>query len=122
MKDYHEIFSVSTTDTVYYDELLLGKLVYEAGNVELECKIEEMSPSDYLNECCEMQGFKSLDELLHYFLSETKMVGLLRYLNKNKFPLPYLNRVSKNQEGRHRAVIAEHLGYRKMPVLIVLPK
>ena len=37
----------------------------------------------------------------------------------SKMPLPVLDFEGNNQEGRHRAMVAEKLGLKKMPVLIV---
>lgn len=121
MRESHSIFTAETTDSVFYDALLKGKQVFDR-NIEVIGTVVEMTPYEYLNKCCEIQEIPDIEELIRTCICENNIKGLLSYMKFNPFPLPYINYVSNNQEGRHRAVIAKRLGYKRMPVMIVTKK
>ena len=86
--------------------------------------IASMSPRDYLIECAKA-GNTSLDRQIE--ITSIKLVKEYadRTLSGSKMPLPYIQYDSDgyvSQEGRHRALVAEQLGLKKMPVLIIKRK
>ena len=113
-----DIFS-NTTDIGYYDEMLRnpeGARRYR----KVDVRIVWMTPKEYLQECARMQG-TSLQRQYER-ISRQNIERLKAYIQSGgKLPLPILDYDRKEQEGRHRAVLAEELGIPKIPVVVVRP-
>ena len=79
-----------------------------------------MSPSEYLQRCA-YQVFE--DATIESTLAAIDESNVKKYAdmmkNGTKFDMPYLNFMSGQQEGRHRAAAAMQAGIAKIPVLVV---
>ena len=110
--DDYEGFTTKTTGTSYYDDYLNGEK--HGGRV---C---EMSPAEYLKRCA-YQVFD--DATIESTLAAIDESNVKKYAEQmksgTKFDMPYLNFMSGQQEGRHRAAAAMQLGINKIPVLVV---
>ena len=86
--------------------------------------IASMSPQDYLIECAKA-GETSLARQIEITSSNLVKEYADRARSGSKMPLPYIQYDSDgyvSQEGRHRARVAQELGLKKMPVLIIKRK
>lgn len=83
-------------------------------------KVVEMSPKEYLERCA-FEIFT--DSTLENTVAGTESHKVNKYAdlmeNGEKFPIPYLDYATNNQEGRHRALAAMMNGYETMPVAII---
>lgn len=90
-----------------------------------DAKIVYMTPDEYLNSCTDIFG-KSYEQSAG-FIEKNNKATINKYaqdmLNGDKFPLPYLNYATGNQEGRHRAfAVKQAFGENSiMPVLVITP-
>ena len=112
VKDSYKGFKVGESTTSYVDDAL------KSGNAF----VVEMSPKEYLQECA-YNIFNN--STLERTVRGTSANSVTRYMNMMKkgikFDTPYLNYRDKEQEGRHRAIAAYLLGYKKIPVIVMLP-
>lgn len=110
--DDYEGFTTKTTGTSAYDDYINGE---RNGG-----RIAEMSPSEYLQRCA-YQVFE--DATIESTLAAIDESNVKKYAdmmkNGTKFDMPYLNFMSGQQEGRHRAAAAMQAGIDKIPVLVV---
>lgn len=96
---------------------------YEKGQ---DAVIEYMSPNEYLERCAK-DIFNSTYEKTVGNIKKYNSNVISKYakdmLNGDKFPLPYLDYVYKQQEGRHRALaVIEAFGEDSiMPVIVIRP-
>jgi len=96
---------------------------YEKGQ---DAIIEYMSPNEYLDRCIN-DIFNSTYEKVVGVVKQHNANIISKYandmLNGDKFPLPYLDYVHKQQEGRHRALaVIEAFGEDSiMPVIVIRP-
>ena len=96
---------------------------YEKGQ---DAKIVYMSPNEYLERCAK-DIFNSTWEKTVASIEKNYADTITKYANdmKNgdKFPIPYLDYVYQNQEGRHRALaVKQAFGEDSiMPVLVIIP-
>lgn len=96
---------------------------YEKGQ---DAKIVYMSPNEYLERCAK-DIFNSTWEKTVASIERNYADTITKYANdmKNgdKFPIPYLDYVYQNQEGRHRALaVKQAFGEDSiMPVLVITP-
>jgi hypothetical protein len=96
---------------------------YEKGQ---DAVIEYMSPNEYLERCAK-DIFNSTYEKTVGNIKKYNSGIISKYakdmLNGDKFPLPYLDYVYKQQEGRHRALaVIEAFGEDSiMPVIVIRP-
>lgn len=94
---------------------------YEKGQ---DAKIVYMTPNEYLERCAK-DIFNSTWEKTVASIERNYADTITKYANdmKNgdKFPIPYLNYVTENQEGRHRALaVKQAFGEDSiMPVLVI---
>ena len=96
---------------------------YEKGQ---DAKIEYMSPTEYLDRCVKdiFHGSWNKDIApIQKYNAETITKYAEAMMNGDKFPIPYLNYVTENQEGRHRALaVIEAFGEDSIiPVLVIKP-
>ena len=110
--DDYEGFTTKTTGTSAYDDYINGE---RNGG-----RIAEMSPAEYLKRCA-YQVFE--DATIESTLAAIDESNVKKYAdmmkNGTKFDMPYLNFMSGQQEGRHRAAAAMQAGIDKIPVLVV---
>lgn len=110
--DDYEGFTTKTTGTSAYDDYINGE---RNGG-----RIAEMSPAEYLQRCA-YQVFE--DATIESTLAAIDESNVKKYAdmmkNGTKFDMPYLNFMSGQQEGRHRAAAAMQAGIDKIPVLVV---
>lgn len=107
----------NTTDLSFYD----GIIKYPEYHKQAKgmCgRIVHMSPDKYFEGSAKIQKTSALrqremvyDQLVKKYIKRSNAGG--------KMPLTVLDFEGNNQEGRHRAMVAEKLGLKKMPVLIV---
>ena len=96
---------------------------YEKGQ---DATLEYMSPNEYLERCAK-DIFNSTYEKTVGIIKKNNAKIISKYakdmLNGDKFPLPYLDYVHKQQEGRHRALaVIEAFGEDSiMPVIVIRP-
>jgi hypothetical protein len=102
-----------------YDAILFGK------QDELPQKyagwmgeIELMSKEDYFKECARLQNTSYSDQFKYIIPDKVEKISV-NMARGVKYDLPYLNYVSRDQEGRHRVMAASQLGQVKIPVLIL---
>lgn len=96
---------------------------YEKGQ---DAKIEYMSPTEYLDRCVKdiFHGSWNKDIVpIKKYNAETITKYANAMMNGDKFPIPYLDYTTENQEGRHRALaVIEAFGEDSvMPVLVIKP-
>lgn len=109
-----EPFSRKTGLPLYDDMLKSPEYFREKKGKEFE--IVEMSPSEYIHQCA--LGFKTNEENLR----KTRDVNYFeKMLEGEQFPMPLLDYSGNHfgQEGLHRAMAAEYLGIRKIPVMVI---
>jgi hypothetical protein len=106
---------LDTTGAGDYDLVLRGEKIHRP----LTGYVTHMSPDEYLKRCADMQG-TDLDAQVSYIRKH----GVYELTNKvkqgTKLDMPWLDYESKNQEGRHRAMVAKGLGCEDMSVAIFL--
>lgn len=110
--DDYEGFTTKTTGTSAYDDYLNGE---KHGG-----RIAEMSPAEYLQRCAYQVFENATIESTLAAIDESnvkKYADMMK--NGTKFDMPYLNFMSGQQEGRHRAAAAMQAGIEKIPVLVV---
>jgi len=117
-----EVFEYRT-DMSYYDQILEHPEYYKKTK-GIVCRIERMSPDEYLDRCYEMQL-----ELMRERIpkEEYMLITISKELSKKyaeamergeKFPLPVLDYKHLLQEGRNRAYAAKLIGIEEIPVLV----
>jgi len=83
-------------------------------------KVVEMSPKEYLERCA-FEIFTN--STLENTVAGTEAYKVNKYAdlmeNGEKFPIPYLDYATENQEGRHRALAAMMNGVETIPVAII---
>ena len=108
-------------EAVYPGFSLESDVPYIAEKIETgKAKIVEMSPKEYLERCAyQIFGEGTLESQI----GSVDLKNVNKYADAmelgDQFPIPYLNFVSENQEGRHRALAAMMNGYEKIPVAVV---
>ena len=108
----YEGFTTKTTGTSYYDDYLNGEK--NGGH------IAEMSPKEYLQRCAYQIFDSATIESTIAALDEKNVKKYAEQMKSGtKFDMPYLNFMSGQQEGRHRAAAAMQAGIKKIPVLVV---
>lgn len=110
VKDSYKGFKINESTTPYVDTALK----------EGKAFVVEMSPKRYLQEI----AYNIFDRAtLESSLRGTSTASVQRYMNMMKkgvkFDTPYLNYKDQQQEGRHRAIAAYLLGYKRIPVIIM---
>lgn len=103
-----------------YQEDILRYPEYHAQKKNVKAEIVWMSPQQYFVEIAanrqppmevwQEKRFVERDLVEKYY--ERALAG-------GKMPLPSIDKITGDQEGRHRAVVAEKLGLAEMPVLVV---
>jgi hypothetical protein len=106
-KTEYEGFKIDHTGTSHGDDLM------EKGY------LAEMSPKEYLERC----AFEIFDNAtIESTIRGTEADSVAKYTKMMqegvKFDTPYLDYVSGEQEGRHRALAAYNLGIEKIPVVV----
>lgn len=108
----YEGFTTKTTGTSYYDDYLNGEK--NGGH------IAEMSPKEYLQRCAYQIFDSATIESTIAALDDKNVKKYAEQMKSGtKFDMPYLNFMSGQQEGRHRAAAAMQAGIKKIPVLVV---
>jgi len=110
-------FDANTTDIPWYDGLLKNPAYYcDAKNTA--GTVEYMSPGEYLSRSAKAKGVsEEFDREVvapGYVDSYAKAMGA-----GAKFPMPVIDLTRGEQEGKHRALAAEKLGVKSIPVLMV---
>lgn len=123
-----DVIDLHKTGVSYYDDFLSpSKSEYLKTHKNLEGHVVMMSPEEYYTACSEY-GFPysqpSVESLKANRRRDTKILDhlknvLLKY--KRRFPMPFINKADKGQEGLHRMMVVGDLyGWdHKVPVLIV---
>ena len=113
-------FSTTSTGMSYYDDFLTESgASYMLKAKGLKAYIAEMSPKEYLTRCAK-EIFRSTIENQVIALSKDNLPKYKQLMQSGtKFDMPVLNYANTTQEGRHRAYVANELGIKKIPVLIV---
>ena len=80
---------------------------------QITCKVEQMTPEHYLQECDKLGATSTgiSPSLVQEYTARAR--------SGEKMPLPILDYYRREQEGRHRARVAQELGLKKMPVLVI---
>lgn len=103
-----------------YLEDILNNPEYHAEKKNRKAEIVFMSPLQYFEEIAKNRQppIKAWQERADV---EDRLVA--KYykmsLEGKKMPLPSINKIDGNQDGRHRAAVAEKLGLSLIPVLII---
>ena len=110
VKDSYKGFKINESTTPYVDTALK----------EGKAFVVEMSPMRYLQEI----AYNIFDRAtLESSLRGTSASSVQKYMNMMKkgvkFDTPYLNYRDQQQEGRHRAIAAYLLGYKRIPVIVM---
>jgi hypothetical protein len=85
-----------------------------------EGTIEYMTPDEYINRANRNRKEKPPLEQ-EYQMIESGLVEKYKKMTEagSKMPLPYIDTINHEQEGRHRAMVAKAMGIEKIPVLII---
>ena len=113
-------FSTTSTGMSYYNDFLTEEgASYMLKAKGLKAYIAEMSPKEYLTRCAK-EIFRNTIENQVRALSKDNLSRYKQLMQSGtKFDMPVLNYAGTTQEGRHRAYVANELGIKKIPVLIV---
>ena len=134
-----DIFDITTTGMSYYDIMLgKGKIVgkykndpvgYFKTNKGLVFEIERMSPEEYLTKVYTIHMNArileniEIDTIEDYLLDHIDFEDIKKYkertLKGSKMPMIMLDYSRNEQEGRHRAIVAQQLEVEEIPVLVV---
>lgn len=122
VKDYS--FRTDTTGGGMYDDLLkqvhgnsVAQVEHSHYNKPVRVYIKQMSPAEYVRECAKIMG--TSERVLRESREDASMRRLSETDKNTSFNLPYIDYVQHNQDGLHRAIIAEKNGTTQMPVLVV---
>ncbi|MFA5025675.1 MAG: ParB N-terminal domain-containing protein [Candidatus Shapirobacteria bacterium] len=106
------------TDMPFYDGIY-SKPEYHRRAKKLEAEIVMLTPAKYYQECGKLHkqtafSQENIVDLQHVdnIIKSIKETG-------SKMNLPMLDYAYETQEGRHRAKIAQKLGLKEIPVLVV---
>lgn len=115
-----QVFDLTTTDMPYYDNLLKNPDYYKRAK-GLIGEIVRISPELYFALCAVMREEKSLKGELSALVPEyiDKYAKAMRA--GDKFPIPVLELLKNQQEGRQRVAAAQKIGLKEIPVLLVFP-
>lgn len=115
-----EVFNLTTTDMPFYDNLLKNPDYYKRAK-GLMGQIVRISPELYFALCAVMRKEKNLTGELSALLPEyiDKYAKAMRA--GDKFPIPVLELLTNQQEGRQRVAAAQKIGLKEIPVLLVFP-
>ena len=92
--------------------------VYFAEHKNRKVKVIFLTPSDYLKACAKNRGFDS-EQTERGEVNEAKVQTYVEDARRGeKFPALSLNLVTGDQEGRHRARVAEETGVAYVPVFV----
>lgn len=113
-------FNTGSTGTSFYDDFLdKNQIDYKKLAKGLVGRIEYMTPDSYFKRIAKYI-FKVSEARAYYGVNQDKVDKYAEMMkNGTKFDLPYINYVSKGQEGRHRILAAKKLGETVIPVLVV---
>lgn len=100
-------------------EEALDDPVYFAEKKNRKAKLIFLTPSDYFKACAKNRGAGHTEATERAMLEDALVKKYLEAAkNGAKFPAPDLNLTNGNQEGRHRAAVAEILGIPYIPVFV----
>lgn len=133
-RSYNGIFDMSTTGTSYYDQLMSDEVF--ADEEDKYAEVMFMSPDEYerriatgfWNQGSESrQQFVTFENFFNNFVkseraNDAKLQKLLESAKGgSKFPLPIIEYFERGafQEGHHRVKVAEMMGEKVIPVLVV---
>ena len=100
------------TSLSFYDGILKNPDYHKRAKA-LKATIMEMSPQEYLRRCDSMGATRTVvdEKLIDTYVQ--------RIQSGEMMPMPILDYSRMEQEGRHRALVAERLELKQIPVLIV---
>ena len=102
-----------------YDNLMKGNLNSVPNEWrDYSSEVVNISPDDYLKLVADLQN-TSYEQQLSYIDNNKVKRYMNDMSNGDRFPMPYINYATKDQEGRHRALASKRLGDDTIPVLIV---
>lgn len=105
-------------DTNTYKQDYLEDVKYAKSKGYSEVYIAEMSPKEYMERCAKEVFEIPVEDVYSGMLNKADTNMYTRMMKSGtKFDMPYLDAKTKQQEGRHRALAAEKLGIKKIPVL-----
>lgn len=113
-KDYSDVFDLETTDIFFYDQILKNK------NDDYYFEIKFMNTDEYIGICSQFHDCSVENE--YKMIDEDNLEHLLDVVKKEKLPIPFLNFIKKEQEGRHRVVLAKRLGINNIPIVCFYKK
>lgn len=100
-----------------YDALINGdELPNKYNNYNAE--IIYMSPEEYMRKVADIQG-TTYEGQSRYVNSDKVKKYAKAMMSGDKFPIPYLNYIDRNQEGRHRVLASQMLTDKNIPVLVI---
>lgn len=115
--DEYEGFS---KDTNTYKQDYLDDLEYAKSKGYSEVYIAEMSPKEYMERCSKEIFEVPIEDVYDGMMNKSDTEEYAKMMKSGvKFDMPYLDVKTKQQEGRHRALAAEKLGLKKIPVLFL---
>lgn len=119
--EWEKYFDIRTTGQSYYDSMLNEEAPdpdYFKREKGRDGRIVMMSPDQYLRDSAQLHGV-SLGRDLAMIDPDLVKQYAERARAGEKMPIPILDWVSGDQEGRHRAKVARELGLAEMPVFVV---
>jgi len=109
-------YFLNKTDLPFYDNILKNP-EYHIRAKGIHHKVVYMTPDQYMKEVAIMQGTTVQDQ---YDMISPGLVKQYKAQTLAGSPMPMLSlEPPRNQEGRHRAMVAKELGLKKIPVLKV---
>jgi len=116
-----DYFDITRTGMPLYDELLKNPDYYKEKK-GMAGTIIYMSPDSYIREAGKNREKPlTYDEELQGVDQNLVVKYMSRAISGEKMPMLVLDTVKKEQEGRHRAMVAKALGLKEVAVLKVLP-
>jgi len=122
-------FDAATTGLSYYDAMLgKGKIVgkykddpkgYFKNVKGIDFEIKCITPDQYFIEVAKFHGTTPEIEKTFRVMRDWVEDYKDRVLKCSPMPLPIFDYKDRVQEGRHRVMVAQELGIKKVPVLVV---
>lgn len=107
-------------DTNTYKQDYLEDIKYAKSKGYSEVYIAEMSPKEYMERCSKEIFEIPVEDVYSGMMNKADTDEYTKMMKSGvKFDMPYLDVKTKQQEGRHRALAAEKLGIKKIPVLFL---
>ena len=119
MKDLYKVFTFDRIQSVYNDIVLPKWEWYYKINKGIYAAIEEMTAKEYLTECAKARGSGTYKTEYNSTNSGNVKNIAERIKQGKQFSAPVVDYVNHTQDGRHRCLACDSLGYKNIPVVCI---